>query len=169
MYYRIGDFYIKPVNQMDGYVLMEHRNDFDTWSNLTTPEPITPNKQIEWIKSLEKAPRQFFMLCKGVVKIGMIRMDELDLMNRSCRVGLDIFKDHRGNKYSYNGWELVLKYCFDELNMHRVWLLVLENNEIAMKVYNTLGFIKEGVMRKAVYRGGKYMDYIMMSLLKGES
>ena len=178
IYYKQEDFYIRPINHTDADLLMNHRNDFYTWKYLTTPEPITPAKQVAWFKSLSDRQRQYFILNKVLqvenhpaftsIKIGLVRMDEIDLMNRSCRAGIDIFKNHRGNRYSYAGWNLVLKYCFDELGMNRVWLLVIETSDRAIKVYNKLGFVTEGAMRQAIYRGGSFVDYVMMSLLKKE-
>lgn len=178
IYYKHKDFYIRPVGDNDMDLLMNHRNDFYTWKNLTAPVPITPAKQEAWFNSLSDKERQYFVLVKieqlenhpifTGTEIGMVRMDEIDFINRSCRVGIDIFKNHRGNRYSYNGWDLVLKYCFDELGVNRVWLLVLEINDVAIRVYNKLGFVKEGAMRQAIFRGGRFLDYVMMSILREE-
>ena len=52
--------------------------------------------------------------------------------------------------------------------MHRVWLAVLSTNKIAYNMYQKHGFKEEGVYREAVFRDGKYHDYIIMSVLEEE-
>jgi len=65
--------------------------------------------------------------------------------------------------YGSRIFELVVDYCFNQLNMHRLWLLVLSQNKIAKHIYEKHGFEVEGVQRQAIFRNGKYVDYIMMS------
>ena len=169
IYYKLNMFRISPVGFDDLAALIGHRNDFETWQYLTAVIPLMPSGQMAWFESLgTDQNRQYFILSVKAVNVGMVRIDKIDRSNRSCQVGLDIFKEYRGNRYSYSGWELILKYCFDELGMNRVWFLVLETNNIAMHTYNKIGFKREGVMRKAIYRGDRFLDYIMMSLLKEE-
>lgn len=168
IYYSHENLGISPVGLEDLDILRDHRNDFETWSHLTTIMPLTSVGQVAWFKSLGlDSKRQYFILSSGA-KLGMVRMDEVDRANRSCRVGIDIFKKYRRLGLSYVGWELILKYCFYELGMNRVWLLVIENNSVAIRVYDKLGFKREGVMRKAIYRGGVFLDYVMFSILKEE-
>ena len=46
--------------------------------------------------------------------------------------------------------------------------MVLEGNVYGRRLYNKIGAKEEGVMREAVFRGGKYHNYIVMSMLKRE-
>jgi RimJ/RimL family protein N-acetyltransferase len=63
---------------------------------------------------------------------------------------------------------MLLKYCFDYLGMHRVWLCVLDTNEVGIKLYVNSGFKLEGKYREAIWRDGGWHDYIVMSLLEGD-
>ena len=63
---------------------------------------------------------------------------------------------------------LVLKRVFEELGAHRLWLDVLESNLRAQHVYRSLGFQKEGVLREAFFRDGRYHSLFLMSLLESE-
>jgi len=75
---------------------------------------------------------------------------------------------YRNKGYGKKVYDLILKFCFNYLNFNRIWLLVIENNEIALNLYKKKGFKEEGRMREAIYRHEKYYDYIMMSILKEE-
>jgi RimJ/RimL family protein N-acetyltransferase len=49
-----------------------------------------------------------------------------------------------------------------------VELWVFEFNERAIRCYEKLGFIKEGVSREAVYKEGRYCNVVNMGILKEE-
>jgi RimJ/RimL family protein N-acetyltransferase len=65
-------------------------------------------------------------------------------------------------------YKMIFDLCFNQYNINRLWLFVLDYNKIAISLYKKLGFIEEGKQRKAIFRNGNYHDYIMMSLLKTE-
>ncbi|MEI5908630.1 GNAT family protein [Bacillus spongiae] len=64
--------------------------------------------------------------------------------------------------------QLLLQYAFEELDLHRVDLRVLEYNKRAIKCYEKCGFIQEGVEREGALIEGKYETDIMMSILNRE-
>lgn len=124
----------------------------------------------KWFSYITESPntKYYIVISEKEEKIGYVRFDEIDLANRSVRVGADIHVKYRGKGYGEKTYRLILEFCFKYLNFNRVWLLVMENNEVALNLYKKIGFKEEGVMRKAIYRDGKYYDYIMMSILKEE-
>jgi len=62
----------------------------------------------------------------------------------------------------------IMRIAFDELGAHRLWLDVFENNARARHLYESLGFVREGVLREAIYRDERYDSLILMSLLDRE-
>lgn len=62
----------------------------------------------------------------------------------------------------------VVDYGFAELNLHRVELDVLATNPRAIHIYEKLGFRREGVLRHAQFRGGAYVDLVLMAVLDTE-
>ena len=150
-------------------LLREHRNDYFTWINLSDVRFISREQQLSWYKNLVfDSTRQYFMLRLDGIPIGLIRIDEIDYINRSARVGCDIFSEFRGKGFGTKAMQLTINYCFDVLNMHRLHLSVAAYNEAAKRIYTKVGFTEEGLQKDALYRWGKYNDYIMMSLIKGE-
>lgn len=147
------------------------RNDPSTWMNLTDIEPIDAWSQKQWFASLmkQKKSKRFYAVCTGNDRfVGLVRMDEFDWTNRSVRVGCDVERTMRGKGYGTQIMEMIVEYCFRYLNMHRLWLLVLDTNAPARRIYAKVGFREEGCYRQAIYRNGIYHDYILMSLLKPE-
>ena len=70
--------------------------------------------------------------------------------------------------YGTEATKLMLNHAFNNLNLNRIYLKVLEDNPRAIKIYDKCGFKKEGVLRSAVYKNGSYKNLIIMSILKEE-
>ena len=62
----------------------------------------------------------------------------------------------------------VMEYGFEQLNLHRIKLTVLVTNVRAVKLYEKIGFRKEGTLRHEQYRDNQYVDVLVMGILKGE-
>ena len=60
----------------------------------------------------------------------------------------------------------MLRFGFEELQLHRIYLEVLESNERAKKLYEALGFQHEGRLRHAQWKGGRYLDVHVMGILE---
>ena len=62
----------------------------------------------------------------------------------------------------------MLKFAFEELNMNRVYGYWLEENIASLKMAEKLGFQKEGLLRKNIFKENMYHNVCICSLLKEE-
>lgn len=62
----------------------------------------------------------------------------------------------------------LIDWGFDQLNLHKISLSVLASNKRAIRLYETLGFRREGVLRDEQFRDRKWVDVVLMSLLERE-
>lgn len=76
--------------------------------------------------------------------------------------------DFQGKGYGTDAIQVLLKYAFLEMNLHRVALRVFSSNQRAINSYLKAGFTQEGVMREALRRDGKYDDIVIMGILRQE-
>lgn len=162
--------HLRTIEQKDLQQIAELRNDETTWTQLTDPRPLGPADQKAWYESLGSRSGKLYFVAYDDLNpfIGLIRMDEIDHLNKSIRVGADVLPSLRRKGFGKAIYRTLLKYCFDHLNMNRVWLAVLNTNEKARDLYRKMGFQEEGRYREAVYRDGAYVDYLLMSILKNE-
>lgn len=146
------------------------RNDPSTWMHLTDPIPVTAEMQKSWFAAMSRSSDRMFWVIEDAARkfIGMVRMDQYDRLHRSIRVGADIVPELRGKGYGGKTYGAIKAYCFDVLNLHRVWLCVLANNGTAHRLYERQGFREEGRLRDAIFRDGRYNDYVVMSILEEE-
>ncbi|HSZ25881.1 MAG TPA: GNAT family protein, partial [Cytophagaceae bacterium] len=75
---------------------------------------------------------------------------------------------NRNLGYGHEVVDKLLDICFNELNMHRVELNVIETNHGAIRCYEKSGFIKEGLQRENYKLGISYLSTVKMSILKRE-
>lgn len=163
-----ADLEFAPVQVEDFDDLIVLRNDPSTWSNLTDPLPLSREKQEVWLRSTNTSRDHFYWTVRSKTEgfVGVVRMDEYVPLHRSIRIGADVVPRLRGHGYGTRIYETVIAWCFGQLNIHRIWLLVLETNEPAQALYRKMSFQVEGRMRQAIWRDGAWRDYVMMSLLE---
>jgi RimJ/RimL family protein N-acetyltransferase len=62
----------------------------------------------------------------------------------------------------------VKAYAFNKLNAHRLWLDVKSKNVRARHLYQSEGFVEEGVMRECLFEDGQFESLVLMSMLRQE-
>jgi RimJ/RimL family protein N-acetyltransferase len=101
--------------------------------------------------------------------IGITVLKDINLINRSAEFSIYIGdKDHRGKGFSNDATSETLRFGFFKLGLKRIYLKVLEENETAIKLYQTAGFIKEGLFRSAIFKNSSFKNEIIMSVLSDE-
>ena len=74
----------------------------------------------------------------------------------------------KGKGYGKESMEALFKYTFEDLKMNRLWLDVYPDNKIGLKLYESLGMHKDGVLRQNYKAERGYLDQIIYSILRGE-
>lgn len=101
--------------------------------------------------------------------IGNIKLDQFDWVSRTCELGLLIGdKTSWGKGIGYEVCKLTLAYAFSDLNIRKVSLAVYANNPAAIRLYEKLGFVREGQLRKHIFEGGEYHDKYYMGIFREE-
>lgn len=176
---------IIPLERKHLESLRKIRIDPTTWHYLTDVYPINDFQQEKWFEKVSSdSTKMYFAIeisesfetgteykmprYKESQFIGILRSDEYDKINRSIRIGVDISPHSRGNGYGTEALRAFIDYLFKHLNLHRIWLLVVKENKPAFKLYTKLGFVYEGEQKKALFRDGKWINYVSMSILEGE-
>ncbi len=76
--------------------------------------------------------------------------------------------DEKGQGYGKEAIQWVMKFCFETLGYHRLWLDVFTNNHKAISIYRQLGFREEGILRDCKKYGDSYRSMMLFSMLEGE-
>lgn len=89
----------------------------------------------------------------------------------SGRVELDILIGETakwGKGFGTDALKTLVKYVFMHLNAERVFLTPRIGNKRAIHVYEKAGFRREGILRHFEKFEGKWVDCVMMSILRSE-
>ena len=101
--------------------------------------------------------------------IGNISLFNISPENRSAHVAIFIGEEQdRSKGYGADAMRTLLRFAFDEMNLHRVELDVWDDNERAIRSYRGCGFSEEGRLRQAHYERGAYHDAIIMAVLRDQ-
>ncbi|WP_310831054.1 GNAT family N-acetyltransferase [Paenibacillus pedocola] len=101
--------------------------------------------------------------------IGDIAIQDMDRGNRTAGLRLAIGHEQHQNKgYGREALILMLDYGFGILNLHRIELEVYSYNSRAAHVYESVGFVREGVRRQTLFYDHEYHDVVIMSMLENE-
>jgi [ribosomal protein S5]-alanine N-acetyltransferase len=101
--------------------------------------------------------------------LGHVGLYRLDHRIRSAELAILLgAKSRWGQGIGRTVTQAVVEYGFQMLNLNRIELKVLEDNQRAMRLYQHLGFREEGALRQAQYKEGRYLNVVMMGLLREE-
>lgn len=101
--------------------------------------------------------------------IGILSLDGIAWTHGTCFVSIGIGEEaDRGQGYGREAMQLALKFAFHELNLHRICLTVFSYNPVAITMYESLGFTKEGTYREHLLRDGQRHDMYLYGLLQRE-
>ena len=101
--------------------------------------------------------------------IGMTGLLNIDRINHHAQLYITIGnKKYRGKRLPDEVIPLVLEYGFTELELKKIYLYTLPNNDRGRHVYERNGFKQDGILRQQVYCRGKQQDLYVHSMLKSE-
>ena len=85
----------------------------------------------------------------------------------------ELFYSLKKDEYKQKGYMTeavaeVIKYGFEQMNLHRIQALIADWNYASLKLIDKYGFINEGTMREDYFHDGKQEDSICFSLLASE-
>lgn len=147
----------------------------DRFVRLLQNSPAAPNTEQEWKQFYEGLPKrknEFHFAVRpleGDELLGWIGLDDV-MWNHQVGWIVIGFGDaqNRGQGYGYDALSLLLRFAFNELNLHRVTLSVFEYNQPAIGLYEKIGFVREGTQREMLRRDGQRFDMYVYGLLEEE-
>ena len=131
-------------------------------------KPVTIDEQEKWFNNLNSDSNIRYAIAVNDYAIGSATIRNIDWKNRSASFDIKILLEHGGQGYGKESIKLLLDYCFNQLNLNRISVNILEFNEISQKLFRSCGFQQEGVQREAVFKEGKYNSLLIFSILRDE-
>jgi len=125
---------------------------------LHTDTQYTLEQSIDWFEANDP---KFYIIYFDDTRIGYFRTSFWDVENKFMSLGADLHKDFRGKGYAKKAYKAFMESANKTTGIDCFFLEVLSHNEVAMKLYESLGFVIFG-KRPHDLRNGKLVDSISM-------
>jgi RimJ/RimL family protein N-acetyltransferase len=167
---RIG---LRAIEREDLKALMDWRNRPEFRRNFREFRELAMANQEAWFQALATDQRQLMF---AVVDrndghlLGASGLCYIDWVSRNCDMSLYIGEDNLyiDDVYAPDAARTTLRYGFDELGMHRVWVEIYEYDTVKQRLLESLGFQLDGRHREHHYADGRYHDSLFYGLLASE-
>ncbi len=100
--------------------------------------------------------------------LGVCAIEEIVWTHRVAWISIALGPDFHSQGFGRDAMHLLVNYGFNELNLHRLTLTVFDYNPGAIKLYESLGFRREGTYREFLQRDGKRHDMHLYGMLASE-
>ena len=166
---------IRKLGQRDAPDIYRNIKDKDIakWT-LIIPQPYYPEHAKRFIRLRtynwkEKTSYAFgIVLRQSGEVIGVVDLSPVNWPNRNAELGCWLGKRYWGKGYMSEAVNLILKFGFGELKLHRIYAWVFEGNIGSQKMLEKTGFKPEGLLRHSQYKRRRWHNELVYGILRGE-
>jgi diamine N-acetyltransferase len=98
--------------------------------------------------------------------VGQCSVNQIYWPAKNGRVFIALLRKHQGRGLGPAALQQMLEIAWNELDLHKLWLIVRRDNRSAQAMYLKLGFEFEGVLRDEYCVGGHYFDMVRMGIVR---
>ena len=165
----VAGIYLRPMTYEDTDNIVAWRNSDAVRKNFIYQELFTREGHENWIHNMVETGKVVQMIiCELSTDkpLGSVYIRDIDRQHSKAEYGIFIGDPSaRGRGIGTATAKLMLRYCFEEEELHRVYLRALATNIQAIRSYEKAGFVREALLRDGVCIDGKYRDIVLMGAL----
>lgn len=162
--------YLRLMTREDTDLIVQWRNSDAVRKNFIYQAQFTREGHENWIRTkVETGQVVQMIICdlKTDRPLGSVYIRDIDRQHNKAEYGIFIGEsDARGRGVGTAAAKLMLRYSFEEEELHRVYLRALAGNARAVRSYEKAGFVQEGYLKDDVCIDGEYQDIIWMAAVK---
>ena len=161
--------YLRLMTYDDTDLIVQWRNSEAVRKNFIYQALFTRESHENWIRTkVETGDVVQMIICETGTDqpVGSVYVRDIDHTHHKAEYGIFIGEAcARGKGYGTAAAKLMIRYCFEEMKLHRLYLRVYAENQQAIRSYEKAGFEKEALLRDDVCIGGEYRDIVLMGIL----
>ncbi len=101
--------------------------------------------------------------------IGIVGLDGVNLLHRRAEVGIFIGSAPDQNRgFGRDAIVTLLRFGFDRLGLHSIGIKANTENERAVHLYESIGFVQTGRERECAFMRGRFRDHVCFDMLESE-
>lgn len=160
-------------------VLEEDLDALAAWSRdaltpaLFSPGFLRPEEAVhKWFAGLLESQTRIALIIQRLenpTAVGLVGLEHIQYRNQEAEIaGLIIAPSQRGQGLATRGVKTLIRYAFEDLNLHRLFARIHSSNQPALRVARKAGLTREGVLRESVLVNECYLDIVYLALLREE-
>ena len=162
---------LREIEKEDCEFLKTMINDSETENNVVGWSfPISTKNQEEWYENQKynKENQRFIIEFEGKA-IGLATLTDIDWKNRKATHGIKLYGENiKRRGLGTDTVQTIMKYAFEELQLNKLCGSILKTNIPSQKMFEKCGWKLEGTVRESVFKNNKYIDEIIIGILKEE-
>lgn len=162
---------LRPLRREDAHLLYEWISHRELKILNASFHPVSNIEHEARIESMmaERTDLVVFVIeeLKDKQAIGTCQLMNINWRHRSAELQIRIGDDRLENTgYGAEAVNLLCRFGFADLNLHRIYLHVLDHDSRAINAYQECGFVQEGLFKQAAFVDGQWIDVAVMGLLR---
>lgn len=167
-----GSVYLRPMTARDTDLIVAWRNQDEVRRNFIYQELFTRESHLAWIRDMVDTGKVVqMMICETEtdIPVGSVYLRDISDRHRKAEYGIFIGGEGaRGRGYGTLAARLMIRYAFEELGLHRLFLRAFAENRQAIRSYEKAGFVQEAYLHDDVCIDGVYRDIVLMGIWNRE-
>lgn len=165
---------IDPITEEDIPDKVEWYNDEEVTRFLHYDEKFTVEKSLEWLANTKNDSRRYENIIKVLEgrhlrKIGVIGLFDIDLKNKKAGFYITIGnKQYWGKGFAKKATVEFLRHCFEKFDLQKIYLYTDVDHVVAQRLYEAVGFTKEGLLRRELLCKGRFIDRYYYGMFREE-
>jgi diamine N-acetyltransferase len=116
----------------------------------------------------DQSERRFIVETQDGLRVGLVELVEITYIHRRAEFQIIIAPERQGQGLGRAVTQLAIDYAFRVLNLNKLYLTVSTDNQGAIHLYRSYGFIEEGRLVEEYFIDGHYQDALRMFQLQRE-
>jgi RimJ/RimL family protein N-acetyltransferase len=159
---------LRPVEETDYPLLQRWMNLPEVWRQMDYELPYSLADVRDDIERSRKEGHPFTILA-GDRPIGRIGLNQFRRRDRICSLYMFIGEpDFGGQGFAQDAALTLLDYAFDRMDLNRIELWTLGDNDRAIRMYARCGFVEEARLPERSFKEGRWVHHVVMSVSREE-
>jgi len=159
---------IERISQGDKASLRQWRNDPAVSKWMYTNHEIGEAEHNAWFDTmLADASKMYWKIVVDGVAVGAIFLTGISAPDKSCEWGMYLADvDVRGKGVAQAACALSFRHAFTDLGMKVVKCEAIAQNEDAIGLYESVGYVRTGIQTDVVKRGNEMLSVVTLELTR---
>lgn len=169
----VGDqINLRALNESDSSRLLKWVNNPELKIMTGTVFPVSNLEHERWFenKITNQDEKMFGIeIIEESELIGVVGLKSINYINSNAELYIYIGNQtYFGKGYGKDAVQTIIKFAFEELNLHKVYLEVFSYNKKAQSLYEKVGFKVEGILKESLFKQGSFYDKIIMGIINNQ-